>query len=237
VTATLAVSLALAVTPTPSASAVTVSTFAHLSGRQIMTAAMAAARTRGSCTSSTATTISGQQYASVTDSTLTSGQQTLRLGAAQSVVRVVGHVVYVYDDAAAIQAQFGVSAPQYANRWIAVPSTNSNFARFNSGIVLNSMLSEVAPGGALRTTTIRMVLGQRVVGVSGKANIHLGLASGTETVYVAAVGSHVPVELVASDVVQGQRQSFAIVFSHWGKDFHLTRPATSTPISATTLPS
>jgi hypothetical protein len=211
--------------------------FTTQSARQIITAAMTAAKAEGSATSSSATTISGQAYSSVTNSSVSSGTQTLRIGPAKSVVRVVGGVVYINDDAAAIQAQFGVSAPQDANRWIAIPSTNSNYARFNSGILLASMLSEVSPAGALKTTATLTVLHTLVVGVTGKPNIHLGLASGTETLYVAATGAHVPIELVASDTVQGQRQTFVITFSNWGKNFHVASPPTWLSISATKLPS
>lgn len=218
------------------ADAATIPAFASESGQKIMAAAMAAARVQGSCTSSSATTISGQAYASVTNSSATSGQQSLRLGSAKSVVRVVGGVVYIDDDPAAIQSQFGVSAPTDANKWIAIPSTNSNFVRFNSGILLASMLSEVTPGGTLRTTKTSTFQHKLVVGVTGKPNIRLGLASGTETVYVAVTLPHVPVELVATDAVPGQRATFVITFTNWGKNFHVTKPATSIPISSTKLP-
>jgi hypothetical protein len=219
------------------AGAVTIPVFATESGQRIMAAAMTAARVQGSCTSSSATTISGQAYASVTNSSATTGQKSLRVGTAKSVVRVVGGVVYINDDAAAIQVQFGVSAPTDVNKWIAIPSTNSNFVRFNSGILLASMLSEVTPGGALKTTKTSTLQHKLVVGVTGKPNIHLVLANGTETVYVAATLPHVPVELVASGVVQGQRETFVITFTNWGKNFHVTKPATSIPISSTKLPS
>jgi hypothetical protein len=219
------------------ADAVTIPAFATESGQKIMAAAMTAARVQGSCTSSSATTISGQAYASVTNSSATTGQQSLRLGNAKSVVRIVNGVVYINDDAAAIQAQFGVSAPSDVNKWIAIPSTNSNFVRFNSGILLASMLSEVTPGGTLKTTKTSTLQHKLVVGVTGKPNIHLGLASGTETVYVATTLPHVPVELIASDLVQGQRATFVITFTNWGKNFHVTKPATSIPISSTKFPS
>lgn len=235
--ATLAASsLWLSVGSLTNATAASQSSFAMQSGRQIISAAMTAATKEGSATSSSAATISGQSYTSVTNSSTTSGEQMLRLGQAQSVVRVVANVVYIRDDAAAIQAQFGVSAPSVANKWIKIPSTNSNFARFNSGILLASMLSELPPTGTLKTTKTATVSGTMVVGVTGKPNIHLGLASGTETLYVNATGTHVPFELIASDVLQGQRQTFVITFSNWGLNFHLTKPANSTPISTTKLP-
>jgi hypothetical protein len=109
--------------------------------------------------------------------------------------------------------------------------------RFNSGILLASMLSEVTPGGTLKTTKTSTLQHKLVVGVTGKPNIHLGLASGTETVYVATTLPHVPVELIASDLVQGQRATFVITFTNWGKNFHVTKPATSIPISSTKFPS
>ena len=198
---------------------------------------MAAARAKASCTSSSNTIINGVAYSSLTDSAPTSGQQTLRFGNSRSIVRVVGNVIFIDDNATAILDQFSVNAPQFANKWIKIPSTNSNYRRFNSGILLNSMLSEVTPAGPLKTTgplTLHHVV---VVGVTGRPNIHLGLASGTETVYVAALGVHVPVELVASDVVSGQRETFLITFNHWGENFHLATPASAIAISATKLPS
>jgi hypothetical protein len=221
---------------TPGAGALTVSNFAAESGRQIMTSAMSAALAQGSCTSSSSTTITGQAYSSITNTSTTSGQQTLRLGNATSIVRVVKGVVYIYDDAKAIQDQFGVSAPKDANRWIAIPSSNSNFTRFNSGILLSSVMSMVTPAGPLKTGPVMRIDHVLVVGVTGKPNIHLGLASGTETVYVATTGPHVPIELVATDTVQGQKNTFTITYSNWGKDFHLSQPASSTPISSTKLP-
>lgn len=219
------------------ASAAAPPAFASLSARQIVTSAMAEAKAKGSAISSSATTISGQAYSSITDSSVTSGQRTLRIGPAKSVVRVVHGMVYVNDDDAAIQAQFGVSAPKDANKWIAIPPTNSNFVRFNSGILLASMLSQLSPAGVLKVAKPIVLRHTLVVGVTGKPNIHLGLASGTETLYVAVTGSHVPIELVASDIIQGQRQTFVIVFSNWGRDFHLTTPPKTLAISATKLPS
>ena len=217
--------------------AATAPPFATQSGRQIIAGAMVAAKAMGSVTSSSSTTISGQAYSLVTNASLTSGQQTLRLGAAKTVVRVVGGVIYINDTDTAIQAQFGVSDPKYANRWIEIPSTNSYFAHFNTFILLSSLLSEVAPGGTLKTTKTTMVDKTSVVGVTGKPNIHLGLASGTETVYVSTLAPHLPVELVASDVVQTQRETFVVIFTNWGKRFNVTKPTTSIPISSTDLPS
>jgi len=213
--------------------------FAAQSGRQIIADAMVAAKAMGSVTSSSATTISGQAYSLVTEANLTSGQQTLRVGAAKTIVRVIGEVLYLNDNGSdtAIQAQFGVSDPKYANQWIEVPSTSSYFAHFNAFILLSSLLSEVAPAGALKTNKASLVGTTPVVGVSGKPNIHLGLASGTETVYVSTLAPHVPVELVASDVVQGQHETFLITFTHWGKRFNVAKPAKSIPISSTNLPS
>ncbi len=211
-------------------------TFAGEPAHQIVSTALSTATKMGSVTAASSTTVSGQDYSLVTLSSMTSGQQTLHVGAAKTIVRVVSGVVYINDTATAIQAQFGVSAPKYANRWIEITSASSYFAHFNSFILLPSLLSEVAPGDPLKTTKVTTVDKTTVVGVSGRPNIHLGLASGSETLYVAANAPHVPVELVAADVVQGQREVFVITFSHWGQHVNVVRPATATPISSTGLP-
>ena len=223
--------------PVSRAGAATPVAFAAESGHQIMTAALAAALASSSCTSATSTKISGQAYSSVTNSALTTGQQTLIIGDAWTVVRVVNGMVYVKENASAMREQFGVDDPPAVNRWISIPKTDSNFARFNTYILLPSMLTEIAPAGALKTSAPSSVDHRLVVGVSGKANIHLGLASGTETVYVSVAAPHVPVEMVASDVVQGQRENFVITYTNWGTNFHITKPSPVLPIAATKLPS
>ena len=211
-------------------------TFASEPARQIVSTALSTAAKMGSVEMSSSTTVSGQSYALVTLSSATQGEQTLRVGPAKTVVRVVGGDVFINDTATAIQAQFGVSAPKYANRWIEIPRASSYFAHFNSFILLASLMSEVAPGDPLKTTKVMTVDKTSVVGVSGRPNIHLGLASGSETLYVATRAPHVPVELVASDVVQGQREVFVITFTHWGQRVVVAKPAASIPISATNLP-
>lgn len=210
--------------------------FSTESGRQIIGVATRAAMARGSVTASSTTTISGQKYSILTQSNLASGQQTLHVGAATTIVRVIGGVVYIRDTDTAIQAQFGISDPRYANRWIEIPATSSYFAHFNSDILLASLLSEIAPGGTLTTTKVTRVGVIPVIGVTGKPNIHLGLASGSETLYVTTAAPHVPVELVASDVVQGQRQTFVISFTRWGKKIDVTRPTPAVSIFSTNLP-
>lgn len=232
-----AASLVLGLGPASEAAAATSTTFATESGHQIMSAALADALTMSSCTSTTATKISGQSYSSITNSAKTTGQQTLVIGNAWTVVRVVDGVVYIKENVTAMQEQFGVSDLKAVNHWIAIPRTNSNFARFNTYILLPSMLGEVTPSGALKTTATTTVNHRLVVGVTGKPNIHLGLASGTETVYVSVTAPHVPVEMVASDVVQGQRETFVINYSNWGTNFRIVKPSPTTPISATKLPS
>ena len=49
---------------------------------------------------------------------MASGQQTLQLGSARSVVRVINGVVYIYDDAAAIEAQFGDTHPLSSSKGV-----------------------------------------------------------------------------------------------------------------------
>ena len=223
---------------TPShADAASVSSFAAQSGRAIVSSALAAARAKASCTSSSHTVINGVSYTSVTNSAMTSGELLLHFGGARSTVRVVGGEVYINDNQAALLDQFSVRAPQSAHRWIEIPPSNSNFARFDSGILLPSLLSEVAPAGQLQTTAPGRIGRVAVVGVTGRPNLDLGLASGSETLYVALAGAHVPVELVASDVVSGQRKTYIITYHNWGINFHLAPPAGAIAISATRLPS
>ncbi|NNN08798.1 MAG: hypothetical protein HKL85_06340 [Acidimicrobiaceae bacterium] len=229
-------SLVLSLGPVSRASAATPTAFASESGHQIMSTALSDALTKSSCTSSTATKISGQSYSSTTNSAMTTGQQTLVIGNAWTIVRVFNGVVYIKENVTAMQEQFGVSDPKAVNRWIAIPRIDSNFARFNTYILLPSMLSEVTPSGTLKTTSTTTLNHEKVVGVTGKPNIHLGLASGTETVYVTTAAPHVLVEMVASDIVQGQRETFVITYSNWGMNFHIVKPSPVVDISTTKLP-
>src|ERR1035437_7980242 len=106
-----AASLVFCLGPVARANAATPPAFSSESGHQIMTTALGAALTLSSCVSSTATKISGQAYSSVTNSALTTGQQTLVIGNAWTVVRVVNGVVYIKENVTAMQEQFGISDP------------------------------------------------------------------------------------------------------------------------------
>jgi len=214
----------------------TTRTFANQPAHQIVATALSTATKLGSVTMTSSTKMSGQDYSLVTLSSAASGQQTLRVGTAKTIVRVVGGNVYINDSATAIQAQFGVSAPKYANRWIEITPASSYFTHFNSFILMPSLLSELAPGDPLKTAKVMTVDRTSVIGVTGRPNIHLGLASGSETLYVATSTPHVPVELVAADVVQGQREVFVITFTHWGQRVNINRPTSSILISSTNLP-
>ena len=219
------------------AGAASTSTFARQSGSAILATAMKTARAEGSCSASSTTRISGQTYSSRTESAAASGQQSQQVGGARSTVRMVDGVIYLYDNAEAMADQFGVSPRRDVDQWIAIDRTNPEYRSFDDGVLLGSLLSEIAPSGALTTTPSTTLAGVAVVGVTGRPNVRLGLASGTETLYVSATAAHVPVEIVAVSLVQGQRRRLVITFSQWGTNFHLTTPPGAITFAASKLAS
>ncbi len=205
-------------------------------GEQILTAATDAAKKAGtaryvlSATEGTSSqTISG-------DASETEGQQSVTQGAQHIQVVYVGGVAYVQGNAAGLTSALGFSATvaaNYANKWIAVHSTDSLFKSIVAAVTLTGTLAQLKPTGTLSVTSPTTVAGRQVVGVKG------GLpgapqqgVTGSTTLYVATNNPTVPLEFSGTATQGTQHVTDKGTFGNWGKPLDLTAPTPSVPFSS-----
>ena len=203
---------------------------------QILKAAAAAATKAGSAhyvlsavEGTSSQTISG-------DASLTDGDQTVAQGAQHIQVIYVGGVAYVQGNASGLTSAMGFPATvaaNYANKWIAVHSTDSLFKSIVAAVTLTGTLAQLNPTGTLTVTAPTTVAGRQAVGVKGglPGNPQQGV-TGTTTLFVATTDPTVPLEFSGTAAQGTQHVQDKGTFTDWGKPLKLTVPTGSVPFSS-----
>ncbi len=203
---------------------------------QILTVATASAKKSGSAhyvlkavEGSSSQTISG-------DASATEGQQQVVQGAQHIQVIYVGGIAYVRGDSGGLTSAMGLTstvAASYANKWIAVHSTDSLFKSIVSAVTLAGTLAQLNPTGTLSLTAPTSVAGRPAVGVKGglPGTPQQGV-SGDTTLYVAATAPTVPLKFSGTAKQGSQTVKDSGTFSNWGKPLTLTAPTGSVAFSS-----
>ncbi len=170
------------------------------------------------------------------DASMTNGQQTVMQGTQHIQVVYVGGVAYVQGNATGLTSAMGFPATvatNYANKWIAVHSTDSLFKSIVSAVTLAGTLAQLNPTGALTVTAPTNVSGRQAIGVKGglPGTPQQGV-SGTTTLFVAAMNPTVPLEFSGTAAQGTQHVTDKGTFSDWGKPLKLTAPTGSVPFSS-----
>ena len=212
-----------------------------LSGKtpaQILTAALAAATKSGS-THYVLTAVEGSSSQTISgDATTTEGHQTVVQGTQQIEVIYVGGTAYVKGNATGLTADMGLSTTQaatYANKWIAVKSTDSLFKSIVQAVTLAGTLSDLNPSGTLTLTAPTTVAGRQAIGVKGglPGKPQTGV-TGSTTLYVAASDPTVPLMFSGKASSGTQHAVDKGTFTNWGKAVQLTAPTGAVPLSTVT---
>jgi hypothetical protein len=223
-------------TTTKAPSTANVGTLRGKTAAEILKAATAAATKAGSAhyvlsavEGTSSQTISG-------DSSMTDGQQTVEQGAQHIQVVYVGGVAYVQGNASGLTSAMGFPATvatNYANKWIAVHSTDSLFKSIVSAVTLTGTLAQLNPTGALTVTAPTTVAGRQAVGVKGglPGTPQQGVA-GSTTLFVATTDPTVPLEFSGTAAQGTQHVVDKGTFTDWGKPLKLTAPTGSVPFSS-----
>ena len=236
VVAAVALASATASQVTGTATAAVSARVSDLSAARLVALSLASAQRAGWCTNVSQGTAVGYTFGASTDSGPDIARQSLRLNSSSGEARLLRGRLYVRESATLLAAQFGRSAPQWANKWLLLPAHDAVAVSLSSGMLFSSMIAQVRPTGTLRRSPVGTARGVAVIAVSGSANARLGLTRGVETLYVAARAPFLPVELLAGGRVQGVPTSLSVTFSQWGHHFSLSAPTGVTPLSATDLP-
>jgi len=162
-------------------------------------------------------------------------QQTVSEGTQKVSVTYVGGVAYVQGNAGGLASAMGLSssvAAKYADKWIAVESSDSLFKSIVQAVTLTETLSQLVPTAPLDFAPPDTVAGQQVLVVRG--GLPKGTASGvtgSTKLYVAASKPTLPLRFTG-DASTGVSDS--CTFSQWGTKISLTAPSGSVKFS--TLP-
>jgi len=207
------------------------------SAAEVLAMSVGAARAQGSVHLA-AVESNGASAVGSYDISATVGTQTVSGGAqGKGTLVAMPGVAYLKGDAAFLQNSLGLNAAaagKYAGQWISFKSGDPGYAQVVSGDTLSSALSEASPTGSLSLMPTRTVDGQQVVGVVGglPADATGSGAIGSVTLYVSTTAPYLPVEVVTSGSLAGQRGTSTVTFSHWREPVSVTAPASATPFSS-----
>jgi hypothetical protein len=171
----------------------------------------------------------GQQAMTMTqDSGPTAGEQTITGRGIVAKVILIDTAAYIQGNAQAITGYFGFppsAVATLANRWIAIPPSNSAFSTVSAGVTISSALSEVSLSGSLSETPGTTRQGRAVVGVRGTQSSP-DAGGGTGTLYVSDDNKALPVEYDATPTGGG---SLSVVFTGWGSPVSISAPPGAIP--------
>jgi len=148
-------------------------------------------------------------------------------------VVVAARTAYIRGTALALTDYMGfkpAAASKYANVWVSIPATNSDYSTVAAAVTLTSAIDEIKLVGPLVQAPDTTLHGRRVSVINGAAPGTSGLASAT--LYARAAGPPLPVELVAS-AANGTR--LTTKFSKWNAAVLPAVPRHAVPIARTGL--
>jgi hypothetical protein len=221
-------------TKTPTTASV--GTLKGKTGAQILKAGTNAANKAGS-THYVLSAVEGTSSQTISgDASQTEGQQTVAQGSQHIQVIYVGGVAYVQGNAAGLTSAMGFAAAvatNFANKWIAVHSTDSLFKSIVSAVTLAGTLAQLNPTGTLSVTGATTVAGRQAIGVKGglPGTPQSGV-TGTTTLYVASSDPTVPLKFSGTASEGSEHVTDKGTFTDWGKALKLTAPTGSVPFSS-----
>lgn len=154
---------------------------------------------------------------------------------------LVGGIDYFSTNTAGVLAANGISqaeAEKLAEEWISMRPGASygngylSYANGIQGMTLASQADALRLPGPLKRTGPVVAQGVAVYGVSGGATAYFSTTkSATETVYIAASGTLLPVSVSANS---GNGTVTTCNFSNWGKPVDLSAPPHPVPLTSIT---
>ncbi|MGH3733850.1 MAG: hypothetical protein ACRDVC_10870 [Acidimicrobiales bacterium] len=202
------------------------------SPQQILELSVSAMHSEGSFHYDSSSSIAGVVALTLsTDSALTKGDQTQSLDGGTETTRLIGKKLYLYANAKAYSADFGVKKTTLANEWVLVPSTNKNYGNIAAAILVRSVMQQLVDIGSVKDVGAVTIDGQSALALQGDAG-----QSGTETVYVSTKAPYLPIGVSALAVVNGRKITNELVFSKWGEKFSVKAPSTYVVATNKTFP-
>jgi hypothetical protein len=208
-----------------------------LAGRtpaQIVSAALAAARSEGTVHFTLNATGSPNGESVVGNAGLLDGQQELTIGTDQVEAELISGVAYLDATPGFLHNDLGLPATvanTYAGKWISLSSSDALYSQISQSVTLNGILKQVTPTGSLQASSPGLVAGRTVIGVIG------GLpgpprtgTTGRSELYVETARPNLPVGFSGEATSSaGARISDVGSFRDWGGALQLSAPPGAVP--------
>jgi hypothetical protein len=152
------------------------------------------------------------------------GRQVIVANGAHGKVIVIDGDAFLYGDDKAIADYFGISTTdpdKYANQWLELKPTNSDYSTVSAGVTLESDFSHVAMSGTLKLEGVMTIKGRRVRAISGHVPATSQTPAAKATLYVTTSGPVLPVEYRV--IAKGLQST--TVWSNWGHTVTLLAPS------------
>ena len=225
-------------TPSGSSGTPSASPFAGKTPAQVLAMATAAALAKGSVHVVDDDNIGGVGTVHwVTDAGTPQGKQ---IGAGSigncTILVTSAQVAYLRGDATCLENTLGLppqEATTYAGRWIAVPSSSSDYSGLVTGVTDSSMMTGVTPSAPLRFTKPTTIDGKSVMGISGGLGPYATGSVGTQVLYISTAAPYLPVAFVLHGTQSnGKPLTSSSHMSNYGESVVVTEPAHSIPLSS-----
>lgn len=157
------------------------------------------------------------------------GIQTVKTGADEVEVEVVGNLAYLQGNAGGLQHTIGMTAAaagQYAGRWISVSPSDTLYRPITQAVTLRGVFTQLTPSGSLVKSTPGIVSGHEVIGVrGGLPGTSQGGVNGDAVLYVSTASATLPVGFTGQATSGSKKVTDVGAFSRWGEPLHLTAPS------------
>jgi hypothetical protein len=205
-------------------------TLAGDTARQVVSAAMLAARRAGSV-HYVLDSRRAQRTESITgDASATEGIQDVTSGSHRVEAMLVGRTAFVRGDAVGLENVLGLTsavAAKYEGEWISLVSDDPPYASVVNAVLLGHVLEQVIPTGPLSLAPPAPPPGgsrTTVLGVRGGLPAPVRGVVGTSTLYVSSASPTVPVRFTGSSGKGSTAVHDDASFSAWGRPLALSPP-------------
>ncbi|MGA3352055.1 MAG: hypothetical protein ABSD85_02575 [Acidimicrobiales bacterium] len=207
-------------------------------GKQIVAAALAATKRQSSFHFVEVASTTQSKVSIVGDVGTSSGEQHITVSeSGQSghvTLLLADKTAYFTGDLFGLEGFTGMSkadASPLAGKWIAVPSTNTNFAALSASLAVKTAAAQlVRLTGTLTRGDVSTELGHKAVSVRAAQTTKAG--SLALTMYVATTGAALPIRVEGTtQATGGTGRTITATFSEWGEAVNLRAPAISEPIA------
>jgi len=208
------------------------------SGKQIVAAAVAAAKRESSFRFVEVSGTGSATERIVDDVGTSDGEQQITVGegatASHITILLAKGTAYFTGDVTGLEGFTGASAKvaaQLAGKWISVPPSNAGFSALASSLAVKTAAARLVQlDGTITRQAESSKLGHPVVPVKVVQTTSQG--SLALTMYVATTGAALPVLIEGKTKATGaSARSISARFSDWGEAVHTSVPKSSVPVS------